>query len=86
MSTIPTLCPCGRPLHYSSHAIESYIQHYVEILGPTLDVTTPAGTWAVPRHYIALHGLKANELPELAQHYGWAQLSPSAPEPGRRRS
>jgi hypothetical protein len=36
-------------------------------------VTTPYGTWQVQRLYIALHGLKAIQLPALAQRYGWEE-------------
>jgi len=34
-------------------------------------VRTPDGCWLVPRLYIACHGLKAAELPELAGRYGF---------------
>ena len=34
----------------------------------------PTVSYLVPRHYIALHGVKAAELPELAQRYGWTKI------------
>lgn len=59
-------CACGLPvLHYSDPKIEEMVISLVEMLGPDIQVTTPAGSWWVPRHYIALHGLKAQELPHL---------------------
>lgn len=36
-------------------------------------VTTPSGTWRVPRIYIAAHGLKAEEVPALAELYSWTK-------------
>jgi hypothetical protein len=29
------------------------------------------GSWRVPRLFIACHGLKATDLPQLAAVYGW---------------
>lgn len=58
-------CACGQPLHYPDPAIREKVEQIVENLGPFVHVTTPEGTWRVQRHYIALHGLKAEELPSL---------------------
>jgi hypothetical protein len=58
-------CPCGRPLHYTDPAIEAHVRRLIAKAGERIAVTTPAGTWLVSRHYIALHGLKARELPDL---------------------
>jgi len=33
--------------------------------GEFIFVTTPDGRFKVPRHYIALHGLKTKEIPDL---------------------
>lgn len=59
------LCPCGRPLHYATASHRRYVERLVRQLGPTIPVTVGGRTWIVPRHYIALHGLKAVELPTL---------------------
>ena len=56
-------CACGRPLHYSSPAVEQAMRQVVAQLGERTRVTTPDGTFLVPRHYVALHGLAADELP-----------------------
>lgn len=74
MSTSSVLCACGRPLHYTSEIAELYVRVVIANHGETLEVTTSEGTWKVQRHYIALHGLKASELPELAHRYGWEKV------------
>ena len=68
-------CGCGRPLHYSNQAIRALVQELVAELGPDVTVTTPAGTWLVPRHYLALHGLAAGELPRLAAALGFPAVA-----------
>jgi hypothetical protein len=37
----------------------------VDSLGANIAVATPAGRWLVPRHYIALHGVRAAEVERL---------------------
>jgi hypothetical protein len=69
----PARCPCGRVLHYSDAAIQAYVERSIEERGPTVPASTPAGTWFVPRHFIALHGLTAAALPRLARAYGWGK-------------
>jgi hypothetical protein len=34
-------------------------------------VSNPDGSWAVPRIWIGVHGLKAEQLKTLAEQYGW---------------
>ena len=67
----PELCPCGLPLHYTDRRIEGYVRTLIHEHGPTVEIHTPEGVWRVPRHYIALHGVKAENVPQLAAHYGW---------------
>jgi hypothetical protein len=64
-------CPCGTP-HLISRRVWKQFRAVTENLPPDETVTTPAGSWQVPRVYIAAHGLIAAELPGLAQYYGWA--------------
>lgn len=65
-------CPCGDGLHYSSAETRRIMLMLVEALGPTVPVEVLGhGKWEVPRHYIALHGIKAAELPDLARRFGW---------------
>jgi hypothetical protein len=60
------LCACGRPLHYTDPAREAYVRRLVADLGPDLRVTIGERSWLVQRHFIALHGLKAWQVPTLA--------------------
>lgn len=59
------LCHCGRPLHYTDPKVEYLIRAMVKKLGPTVPVQVDDRAWLVPRHWIALHGLRAQELPAL---------------------
>jgi hypothetical protein len=68
-------CACGQPLHYSDPAIQALVERLIARLGPEIPVQVGARAWRVPRHYIALHGLKAWELPALATRYGWEEVS-----------
>ena len=60
-------CFCGRPLHYTNPKIEILMQSLVSRLGTHIKITLQetGRSFMVPRHYVALHGLKATELPEL---------------------
>ena len=66
-------CPCGRGLHYTNPAQRHAVEKLVTLYGDTVKVRTPEGAWHVPRHWIALHGLAATELPSLADRYGWSR-------------
>jgi hypothetical protein len=60
------MCHCGKHLHYTDKTIEATVRFMVTALGPEVTVVGPDGRkWLVPRHYIALHGLKSTELPDL---------------------
>jgi hypothetical protein len=63
--TTEELCHCGRPLHYSDPVVEAFTRDLIRANGPTVKVNVGARTWEVDRHYIALHGLAAADLPEL---------------------
>lgn len=71
-----TLCGCGEPLHYSDPEIQADVQALVDRHGTTVLVKSTHGAWHVPRHYIALHGLVAQELPQVAQQYGFRRYDP----------
>jgi hypothetical protein len=68
------MCACGRPLHYTDPNNYRRVQAFVEELGPTLHVHCGGRSWLVPRHFIALHGLKASDLPALAAQYGFKEV------------
>jgi hypothetical protein len=79
-----TMCACGRPLHYRDPLLQEFVQRMVDELGENIRVTTRERTWLVPRHYLALHGLKAWELeklgfPEVTDHP--TDMDPSAGTP-----
>ena len=61
----PEMCHCGRPLHYTDPVIERMVRALIRQLGEYIKVTVNGRTWLVQRHYIALHGIKESELPEL---------------------
>ncbi len=58
-------CFCGKALHYSDPAIRDMISGMVERLGEFVPVRVGSRTWLVSRHYIALHGLRAVDIPTL---------------------
>lgn len=59
------LCHCGRSLHYTDEVVEGFTKDLIKTLGPTVKVNVGNRTWEVERHYIALHGVRAAELPDL---------------------
>lgn len=70
-------CVCGLPLHYRSSFARAAIDALVLHAGPDMPVTdlSTGRTWRVPRHYIALHGLAAPELPMIADRYGFPEVT-----------
>jgi len=76
--SVVEMCHCGKPLHYTDSAIEAMVRFLIGIHGPTVRVQLVSGeSYAVPRHYIALHGLKGAELADLATRYDWQPVSES---------
>jgi len=65
------MCACGEPLHYSSPEMEATIQKLVDELGECIDITIGDCVYEVPRHYIALHGVIAGDVPAVAEQYGF---------------
>lgn len=65
-----TKCSCGLG---HEHIAEMLAQLHPD---PLVDVTTPEGTWRVPRIFIGAHGLAAVDLPALAVRYDWERVSP----------
>jgi len=60
-----TRCHCGRPLHYTDPALQAQLEELVDKLGPNVETIYMGRTYLVPRHYIALHGIKGKDLPAL---------------------
>lgn len=60
-----TRCHCGRPLHYWDPTVQRYVENLIATSGENVRIETPRGAWLVQRHYIALHGIRAADLPKL---------------------
>lgn len=68
-------CPCGM-LHHTARWVVNYLNNVVSTRGVTVAVSTPEGVWRVPRVFIAMHGLKAGDLPALAHVHGFEEVRP----------
>lgn len=60
-------CACGLPLHYTDPSVEEMVSKQVAELGEYIPVTVGTERYMVQRHYIALHGLNAPDLPRLLE-------------------
>jgi hypothetical protein len=69
------MCACGKPLHYLDRSKRVIVEEMIGRLGKETPVSVEGRTWMVPRHFIALHGLIAEELPELAKKYGFKETT-----------
>jgi hypothetical protein len=63
-------CSCG-DIHELPAEAREFWGLFFDGLPPRVPVTAPGGTWLVPRIYIAVHGLKADDLPQLAAAHRW---------------
>ena len=59
------MCACGKPLHYLEPMLREIVQSQVDQLGENIRVRLGTRVWLVPRHFIALHGIRARELERL---------------------
>lgn len=56
-------CACGEDLHYTDPEVEETMHDIVMEKGEYITVKMKGGeSYKVQRHYIALHGLKYNEV------------------------
>lgn len=63
-------CPCGKD-HTDSRAWHNLV-FFCGLYGELVDVPAEDGTvWLVPRVWLAMHGLRTPDLPDLAAKYGW---------------
>lgn len=65
MTKVVEYCACGKPLHYTDATMREMVQKLVDQLGEEIPVIYGHKTYMIPRHFIALHGLKALNLPKL---------------------
>jgi hypothetical protein len=70
-------CPCGVP-HELQPVVAEAFQRVTAGLPETVVMTARGRSWKIPRTYIAVHGVRAWELPELADRYGFEEV----PRPG----
>jgi hypothetical protein len=63
------ICGCGDA--HEGDPRWRLIEAFVTEHGETVAVSTPSGSWMVPRAFIALHGIKAEDVGALAEKYGW---------------
>jgi hypothetical protein len=66
-------CPCGE-VHELSASVRSQYEQVTSGKPVCVKVETPEGCYLVPRIFIAVHGLKASELPALAERYGFERF------------
>jgi hypothetical protein len=64
-------CPCGETHPPLDSVSAKALAEFVRDLGLTVVMRTPSCAFRVPRVFVAHHGMKAWELPDLAQRYGW---------------
>lgn len=58
-------CHCGRPLHYTDPRVEEQVCELIRHAGAYVLITVAGRSFKVQRHYVALHGIQAADLPAL---------------------
>lgn len=59
------MCACGKPLHYASPRLHALVEQLIGASGSEYVLVRRLDdnrAWKVQRHFIALHGLKGDEL------------------------
>lgn len=69
-ASVMITCPCGQP---HAGAAWDYCLKLAQQLGELVTVHVQRRAFRVPRVYIGMHGLRAEELPALAEKYGWEE-------------
>ena len=68
------LCHCGKPLHYTSKAVEESMRKIIESKGTRFVVVEQIETgrkFNVDCHYVALHGVQGSRLDQ----YGFEEVT-----------
>ena len=75
-SNAPVMCACGMPLHYSDPEKRKLIESLIKMCGEMVTIINSENgrSWRVPRHFIALHGIKMEEMPQLAIKYAFEEV------------
>lgn len=59
-------CYCGRALHYTDTKTQTQVEEVIKKFGPNIVIKLDNNKrFLVPRHYIALHGIKNKDLNKL---------------------
>ena len=66
-------CPCGA-VHEMSRAAAAAYESVTAGKPAAVPLSTTAGSWLVPRVFIACHGVKADDLARLAERYGFERV------------
>ena len=70
------MCACGKPLHYSNPLLQQLVEQMITEFGENMKITNvdTGKSYLVPKHFIALHGIKGRELAKLAEQYGFKEV------------
>jgi hypothetical protein len=70
------MCACGMPLHYSDPEKRKIVESLIKMCGVMVTITNSQNgrSWRVPRHFIALHGIKMEEMPHIAIKYAFEEI------------
>jgi len=71
---VEKMCACGSPLHYSDPKMRKLVEEIIASHGECIEIEVQGRRFKVPRNFIALHGLKAMDLPVLAEAYGFEEV------------
>ncbi len=71
---MPKLCACGKPLHYIDPSYRRLVEGLIKRLGENVPVEILGVAYLIPRHFMALHGVKAKELKEVAEKYDYKKV------------
>jgi hypothetical protein len=74
MTTTVEGCPCGTAHEVDARSWAGF-RLMTEHADPRITVTSPEGSWLVPRLFIACHGIRAAELAGLAERYGFERAA-----------
>ncbi len=75
------LCACGRELHYESPDKKREVEELIAVVGEFVKAIIPGKqAYMIPRHFMALHTPKLDELPELAKRFGFREVTTADPK------
>ena len=66
-------CPCGA-VHERSRAAAVAYEKVTAGKPATVTLSSTAGSWLVPRIFVACHGIKADDLAQIAERYRFERM------------